>query len=69
MLYEPMGRRTAIVFAAIGVVAAVTGLLLRPVTVAAAVIAFLVALGSFGLAGYGLLERAIATRQRRRLRQ
>lgn len=59
MVYEPMSRRAVIRFAVTGVVLTVAGLLLRPVSIGAAVGAFLLAVGLFGLAGYGVLDRLV----------
>ncbi|WP_148256794.1 hypothetical protein [Kribbella flavida] len=59
MRYTPMGRRTIAWFTVIGVIFTVIGLVLRPVNIDVAVGAFLLALGGFGLAGYGLFERLV----------
>jgi len=56
MGYSFMGRRVIVWSAVIGVVFAVIGLVLRPTNIDFAVGAFLLALGAFSLAGYGLLE-------------
>ncbi|PZF81599.1 hypothetical protein [Jiangella anatolica] len=58
-VYEPMSRRAITRFAVAGGVLTVAGLLLRPVALGAAVIVFLAALGAFGLAGYGVLDRVV----------
>lgn len=50
-------------FAAIGVLLAVAGLIARPMNISVAVILFLIALGSLGLAGYGVIDRLLARRQ------
>ncbi|MFG1910670.1 hypothetical protein [Kribbella sp. NPDC048928] len=63
MIHEPMSRRLVVTFAAIGVVLAVAGLIARPVNISVAVVLFLIALGSLGLAGYGVLDRLLARRQ------
>ena len=57
MSYTFMGRRVIVWSTVIGVVFAVVGLVLRPNNIDFAVGAFLLALGAFSLAGYGLLER------------
>ncbi|ONI78355.1 hypothetical protein BWI15_02455 [Kribbella sp. ALI-6-A] len=54
-----MGNRVIAWSTVIGVIFAVIGLVLRPVNIDFAVGAFLLALGGFGLAGYGLLERLV----------
>ena len=59
MVYEPMSRRAVVRFAATGVVLTVAGLLLRPVSIGLAVVAFLLAVSLFGLAGYGVLDRVV----------
>ncbi|WP_143465372.1 hypothetical protein [Kribbella sp. ALI-6-A] len=59
MSYTPMGNRVIAWSTVIGVIFAVIGLVLRPVNIDFAVGAFLLALGGFGLAGYGLLERLV----------
>ena len=56
---DPMSRRTVSWFAGAGLVLTIVGLVLRPSYIDAAVVAFLLALGGFGLAGYGLLERLV----------
>jgi hypothetical protein len=63
---DPMSRRTVAWFAVAGVVLTIAGLVLRPSYIDAAVVAFLLALGGFGLAGYGLLERLVDRWNRRR---
>jgi hypothetical protein len=65
-MYEPMSRRLVISFAVIGVVLAVAGLIARPANITVAVVLFLVAVASLGLAGYGVLDRAIGGRKRSR---
>jgi drug/metabolite transporter (DMT)-like permease len=57
MSYTFMGRRVIVWSTVIGVVFAVIGLVLRPTNIDFAVGAFLLALGAFSLAGYGVLER------------
>lgn len=59
MHYTPMGRRVIVWSTVIGVIFTVIGLVLRPVNIDIAVGAFLLALGGFGLAGYGLFERLV----------
>ncbi len=59
MVYEPMSRRVVNRFAVTGIVLTVVGLLLRPLSIGAAVGAFLLAIGLFGLAGYGVLDRLV----------
>ncbi|MFC0622851.1 hypothetical protein [Kribbella deserti] len=59
MHYTPMGSRVIVWSAVIGLVFTVVGLVLRPVNIDFAVGAFLLALGGFGLAGYGLCERLV----------
>jgi len=58
-MYTRMSGRTIAWFAVIGVIFAVIGLVLRPNNIDFAVGAFLLSLGGFGLAGYGLLERLV----------
>ena len=59
MGYQPMSRRTIGWFAGIGVASTVVGLLLRPVSIGPAVWAFLLAVGMYGLVGYGVLDRLV----------
>lgn len=66
MVYQPMGRRTVLWFAGIAVGSTVAGLLLRPVNIDLAVWAFLLAVGMYGLAGYGVLDRLVDRRKRSR---
>jgi hypothetical protein len=66
MVYEPMSRRAVGWFAGIGVGSTVAGLLLRPVNIGVAVGAFLLAIGMYGLAGYGVLDRLVDRRKRSR---
>ncbi len=54
-----MSRRTIWWFAGIAVASTVLGLLLRPVSIGAAVWAFLLAVGMYGLVGYGVLDRLV----------
>ena len=65
-LYEPMSRRTVVGSAIVGVVLAVVGLVLRPVQISAAVVAFLLAFLAFGLSGYGVLDRLVDRLKRSR---
>ncbi|MEI8411227.1 MULTISPECIES: hypothetical protein [unclassified Kribbella] len=66
MVYEPMSRRAVVRFAVTGAVLTVAGLLLRSVSIGVAVGAFLLAVGLFGLAGYGMLDRLVDRRKRAR---
>ncbi|GAA1610729.1 hypothetical protein [Kribbella karoonensis] len=63
MINEPMSRRLVVTFALIGAVLAVGGLIARPLNISVAVVLFLVALGAFTLAGYGVLDRLAAGRK------
>lgn len=64
MVYAPMSRRAVVRFVVVGVVLTVAGLLLRSVSIGVAVGAFLLAVGLFGLAGYGVLDRLVDRRKR-----
>jgi hypothetical protein len=66
MVYEPMSRRAVFRFAVTGVVLTVAGLLLRSVNTGIAVGGFLLAVGLFGLAGYGVLDRLVDRSKRSR---
>ncbi|WP_433019563.1 hypothetical protein [Kribbella sp. CA-294648] len=59
MVYQPMSRRAIGRFAGIAVASTVVGLLLRPVNIGAAVWAFLLAVGMYGMVGYGVLDRLV----------
>ncbi len=58
--YTPMDRLIVVWSTVIGVIFTVIGLVLRPTNIDFAVGAFLLALGGFSLAGYGLLERLVS---------
>lgn len=66
IVYEPMSRRLVISFAVIGVVLFIGGLIARPANITVAVWFFLAAVAILGLAGYGVLDRAIGGRKRSR---
>jgi hypothetical protein len=68
MMYEPMSRRAVCLFAVTAVVLTIAGLVLRPVNIGVAVVAFLLAVCLFGLAGYGVLERVVERVANRRKR-
>jgi hypothetical protein len=64
VVYEPMSRRAVFRFAMTGLVLTIAGLLLRSVNLGVAVVAFLLAVGLLGLAGYGMLDRLVDRRKR-----
>jgi hypothetical protein len=66
MSYEPMTRRLVATFTLIGVLLSIGGLIARPSNITVAVILFLLALGMFSLAGYGLLDLLVDRQKRTR---